>query len=69
MLFFLKIIGRISADPEFMPRAKDFGLNVATFLQQFHSPRCPPPFLPLAVVCCDMDVEKRYHCLNTALKC
>lgn len=64
----LKIIGRISADPDFMPRAKDFGLNVASFLQQFHPPRCPSAFLPLAVLCCDMDVEKRYHCINTTLK-
>lgn len=64
----LKIIGRISADPDFMPRAKDFGLNVASFLQQFHPPRCPSAFLPLAVLCCDMDVEKRYHWKNTTLK-
>lgn len=64
----LKIIGRISADPELMPRAKDFGLNVASFLQQFHPPCCPSAFLPLAVLCCDMDVEKRYHYKNTTLK-
>lgn len=51
-----------------MPRAKDFGLNVASFLQQFHQPRCPSAFLPLAVLCCDMDVEKRYHCKNITLK-
>lgn len=63
----LKIIGRISADPDCMPRAKDFGLNVASFLQQFHPPRCPSAFLPLAVLCCDMDIEKRYLHINTTL--
>lgn len=67
-VFSLKIIGRVSADPDFMPRAKDFGLNVASFLQEFHPPLCPSAFLPLAVLCCEMDIEKRYHCTNTALK-
>lgn len=54
-----EIIGRVSADPDFMPRAKDFGLNVASFLQEFHPPLCPSAFLPLAVLCCEMDIEKR----------
>ncbi|XP_074528465.1 LIM domain kinase 1-like [Halichoeres trimaculatus] len=54
-----EIIGRVSADPDFLPRSNDFGLNVAAFLQQYHPPQCPSAFLPLAVLCCDMDAEKR----------
>uniref|UniRef100_A0A671XA99 non-specific serine/threonine protein kinase n=1 Tax=Sparus aurata TaxID=8175 RepID=A0A671XA99_SPAAU len=55
-----EIIGRVSADPDYLPRANDFGLNVAGFLQQHHHPQCPSAFLPLAVLCCDMDADKRY---------
>ncbi|XP_056267551.1 LIM domain kinase 1-like isoform X2 [Pseudoliparis swirei] len=54
-----EIIGRVNADPDYLPRSNDFGLNVAGFLQQFHPPQCPPAFLPLAVLCCDMDADKR----------
>nr|XP_046266332.1 LIM domain kinase 1-like [Scatophagus argus] len=54
-----EIIGRVSADPDYLPRANDFGLNVAGFLQQHHPPQCPLAFLPLAVLCCDMDPDKR----------
>uniref|UniRef100_A0A8C4IQD2 non-specific serine/threonine protein kinase n=1 Tax=Dicentrarchus labrax TaxID=13489 RepID=A0A8C4IQD2_DICLA len=55
-----EIIGRVNADPDYLPRANDFGLNVAGFLQQYHPPHCPSSFLPLGVLCCDMDAEKRY---------
>ncbi|KAM7374507.1 hypothetical protein PAMP_007160 [Pampus punctatissimus] len=54
-----EIIGRVSADPDYLPRTNDFGLNVAGFLQQYHPPQCPLAFLPLAVLCCDIDAEKR----------
>uniref|UniRef100_A0A3B4ZRF9 non-specific serine/threonine protein kinase n=1 Tax=Stegastes partitus TaxID=144197 RepID=A0A3B4ZRF9_9TELE len=54
-----EIIGRVSADPDYLPRTNDFGLNVAGFLQQYHPPQCPSAFLPLAVFCCDMDADKR----------
>uniref|UniRef100_A0A8C4ITE4 non-specific serine/threonine protein kinase n=1 Tax=Dicentrarchus labrax TaxID=13489 RepID=A0A8C4ITE4_DICLA len=54
-----EIIGRVNADPDYLPRANDFGLNVAGFLQQYHPPHCPSSFLPLGVLCCDMDAEKR----------
>ncbi|XP_042355747.1 LIM domain kinase 1-like [Plectropomus leopardus] len=54
-----EIIGRVSADPDYLPRTNDFGLNVASFLQQFHPPQCPSAFLPLGVLCCDMDADKR----------
>lgn len=54
-----EIIGRVNADPDYLPRTNDFGLNVAGFLQQYHPPQCPSAFLPLAALCCDMDSEKR----------
>ncbi|XP_060911278.1 LIM domain kinase 1-like isoform X1 [Labrus mixtus] len=54
-----EIIGRVSADPDDLPRSNDFGLNVAGFLQQYHPPQCPSSFLPLAVLCCDIDADKR----------
>ncbi|PWA22953.1 hypothetical protein CCH79_00002366, partial [Gambusia affinis] len=54
-----EIIGRVSADPDYLPRTNDFGLNVESFLQQYHSPLCPSAFLPLAVLCCDIDADKR----------
>uniref|UniRef100_A0A669BGT6 LIM domain kinase 1 n=1 Tax=Oreochromis niloticus TaxID=8128 RepID=A0A669BGT6_ORENI len=54
-----EIIGRVSADPDYLPRRNDFGLNVAGFLQQYHPPQCPSAFMPLAVLCCDMDADKR----------
>uniref|UniRef100_A0A8C5H098 non-specific serine/threonine protein kinase n=1 Tax=Gouania willdenowi TaxID=441366 RepID=A0A8C5H098_GOUWI len=54
-----EIIGRVNADPDYLPRTSDFGLNVAGFLQQCYTPLCPPAFLPLAAICCDMDPDKR----------
>ncbi|XP_055004551.1 LIM domain kinase 1-like isoform X2 [Boleophthalmus pectinirostris] len=54
-----EIIGRVSADPDFLPRTKDFGLDMAGFLQQYYPPDCPSPFLPHAALCCDMDADKR----------
>uniref|UniRef100_A0A8C7YQ08 LIM domain kinase 1 n=1 Tax=Oryzias sinensis TaxID=183150 RepID=A0A8C7YQ08_9TELE len=43
-----EIIGRVNADPDYLPRATDFGLNISGFLEHF----CPPdykrpPFLKL----------------------
>lgn len=62
--FFLspKIIGRVNADPDYLPRTNDFGLDVVSFMQQYHRPQCPSTFLPLAALCCDMDADKRYAC-------
>ncbi|XP_076606230.1 LIM domain kinase 1-like isoform X1 [Chaetodon auriga] len=54
-----EIIGRVNADPDYLPRTNDFGLNVHGFLQQYYTPQCPSAFLPLAVLCCDMDADKR----------
>uniref|UniRef100_A0A667WZD8 LIM domain kinase 1 n=1 Tax=Myripristis murdjan TaxID=586833 RepID=A0A667WZD8_9TELE len=54
-----EIIGRVSADPDYLPRTQDFGLNVAGFLEQYHPPECPSAFLPLAALCCDLEADKR----------
>ncbi|NXG66434.1 LIMK1 kinase, partial [Hemiprocne comata] len=54
-----QIIGRVSADPDYLPRTTDFGLNVRGFLDRYCPPTCPPSFFPIAVCCCDLDPEKR----------
>ncbi|XP_029029898.1 LIM domain kinase 1-like [Betta splendens] len=54
-----EIIGRVNADPDYLPRTNDFGLSVVGFLQKYHPTSCPLPFLPLAVLCCEMDADKR----------
>ncbi|XP_061818952.1 LIM domain kinase 1-like [Nerophis lumbriciformis] len=54
-----EIIGRVSADPDFLPRNKDFGLNVAAFIEQYQPAQCPLTFLPLAALCCELDSDKR----------
>ncbi|XP_064157359.1 LIM domain kinase 1-like [Anguilla rostrata] len=54
-----EIIGRVNADPDYLPRARDFGLNVRGFLDHYCPPDCPPSFFPIAALCCDLDAEKR----------
>ncbi|KAM9439291.1 LIM domain kinase 1a isoform 2-T2 [Clarias gariepinus] len=54
-----EIIGRVNADPDYLPRAIDFGLNVNGFLEHYYPADCPRSFFPLAVLCCDLDPEKR----------
>ncbi|XP_061558199.1 LIM domain kinase 1-like isoform X2 [Phycodurus eques] len=54
-----EIIGRVSADPDFLPRSNDFGLNVAAFIEQQQPSACPLTFLPLAALCCDLDADER----------
>ncbi|XP_055082716.1 LIM domain kinase 1-like isoform X2 [Periophthalmus magnuspinnatus] len=54
-----EIIGRVSADPDLLPRTLDFGLDVPGFLQQHHPLDCPSAFLPQAALCCDMDSDIR----------
>ncbi|KAM7088752.1 LOW QUALITY PROTEIN: LIM domain kinase 1 [Ciconia maguari] len=49
-----EIIGRVSADPDYLPRTTDFGLNVRGFLDRYCPPACPR-FFPIAVCCCDLD--------------
>ncbi|KAM7418335.1 hypothetical protein PAMA_015792 [Pampus argenteus] len=52
-----EIIARIEADPDFLPRTEDFGLDVETFENMVGD--CPPAFLRLAVTCCNMNAEMR----------
>ncbi|XP_023673793.1 LIM domain kinase 1a isoform X2 [Paramormyrops kingsleyae] len=54
-----EIIGRVNADPDYLPRGMDFGLNVKGFLEHYYPADCPSSFFPLAVMCCDLDAEKR----------
>ncbi|XP_054650571.1 LIM domain kinase 1a isoform X2 [Dunckerocampus dactyliophorus] len=54
-----EIIGRVNADPDYLPRAVDFGLNVSGFLEHYCPPDCPRAFFPIAAVCCDLDADKR----------
>uniref|UniRef100_A0A3Q3DJ83 LIM domain kinase 1 n=1 Tax=Hippocampus comes TaxID=109280 RepID=A0A3Q3DJ83_HIPCM len=54
-----EIIGRVNADPDYLPRAVDFGLNVSGFLEHYCPPDCPTAFFPIAAVCCDLDADKR----------
>ncbi|MBN3324510.1 TESK2 kinase, partial [Atractosteus spatula] len=52
-----EIIARIQADPDFLPRAEDFGLDVESFQHMVGD--CPPCFLQLAVNCCNMSADRR----------
>ncbi|KAG1944527.1 dual specificity testis-specific protein kinase [Pimephales promelas] len=52
-----EIIGRIQADPDFLPRTEDFGLDVEAFRQMVGD--CPPHFFNLTVICCSMNPESR----------
>uniref|UniRef100_UPI00398EB2AD dual specificity testis-specific protein kinase 1 n=1 Tax=Pristiophorus japonicus TaxID=55135 RepID=UPI00398EB2AD len=52
-----EVIARIPADPDYMPRTENFGLDVKTFQKMVGD--CPPIFLELAVHCCVMDSTQR----------
>ncbi|KAG7241551.1 hypothetical protein INR49_025471 [Caranx melampygus] len=52
-----EVIARIQADPDFLPRTEDFGLDVETFQQMVGD--CPPDFLDLAISCCNMNAALR----------
>ncbi|CAN8016923.1 unnamed protein product, partial [Ixodes persulcatus] len=53
-----EIIGRVQADPDYLPRSNDFGLNTVVFKEKFCG-SCPEPFYLIAFLCCDIDPEKR----------
>ncbi|XP_074030195.1 LIM domain kinase 1 isoform X2 [Leptinotarsa decemlineata] len=53
-----EIIGRVQADPDFLPRSNDFGLNQMTFKEKFCS-SCPEPFYKVAFLCTDLNPDKR----------
>uniref|UniRef100_A0A8C7GVV7 dual-specificity kinase n=1 Tax=Oncorhynchus kisutch TaxID=8019 RepID=A0A8C7GVV7_ONCKI len=52
-----EIIARIEADPDFLPRTEDFGLDVDAFENLVGD--CPTLFLNLAVLCCNMNAKIR----------
>ncbi|XP_049428008.1 dual specificity testis-specific protein kinase 2-like [Epinephelus fuscoguttatus] len=52
-----EIIARIEADPDFLPRTEDFGLDVEAFENMVGD--CPAAFFSLAVTCCNMIAERR----------
>lgn len=54
-----EIIGRVYADPDYLPRTMQFGLNVKEFVEGFCPVECPSAFFPLAALCCDIEAEKR----------
>lgn len=53
-----EIIGRVQADPDYLPRSNDFGLNTVVFKEKFCS-NCPEPFYEIAFLCCELDPERR----------
>ncbi|CAG5946689.1 unnamed protein product [Menidia menidia] len=52
-----EIIARIEADPDFLPRTEDFGLDVDAFENMIGD--CPSALFSLAVTCCNMSAERR----------
>ncbi|KAH8306496.1 hypothetical protein KR018_000563 [Drosophila ironensis] len=53
-----EIIGRVEADPDYMPRNSDFSLNQQEFREKFCS-QCPEAFVKVAFVCCDLNPDMR----------
>ncbi|XP_018123244.1 dual specificity testis-specific protein kinase 1 isoform X2 [Xenopus laevis] len=53
-----EIIARIPADPDYLPRTEDFGLDIKAF-RELVSSDCPSSFLQLAFHCCRMSPESR----------
>ncbi|CAL1674441.1 unnamed protein product [Lasius platythorax] len=53
-----EIIGRVQADPDYLPRSSDFGLNQNVFKEKFCS-NCPETFYMIAFLCCDLNPDKR----------
>lgn len=55
-----EIIGRVSADPDFLPRRSDFGLNEALFTDKFcRASGCPEPFYKIAFLACHLEPDAR----------
>lgn len=57
-----EIIGRVQADPDFMPRTDDFGLNQQQFIEAFcrlDGEPCPELFYKVAFLCCDLNPDRR----------
>lgn len=56
-----EIIGRVQADPDFMPRTDDFGLNQQQFIEVFcrQDDPCPELFYKIAFLCCHLNPDRR----------
>ncbi|CAF3969349.1 unnamed protein product [Rotaria sordida] len=54
-----EIIGRVQADPDYLPRTQDFGLNVHLFNQKYCSKDSPKQFIAIAIACCDINPDSR----------
>ncbi|KAJ8011996.1 hypothetical protein DPEC_G00064110 [Dallia pectoralis] len=52
-----EIIARIQADPDYLPRTENFGLDYHAFQHMVGD--CPSDFLQLAFNCCNMDPKLR----------
>ncbi|KAJ8339424.1 hypothetical protein SKAU_G00362100 [Synaphobranchus kaupii] len=52
-----EILGQIPADPEILPRTKDYGLDVSAFEEMVTG--CPQRVLELAASCCMMEAFRR----------
>ncbi|KAJ6659517.1 hypothetical protein lerEdw1_018752 [Lerista edwardsae] len=52
-----EIIARIQADPDYLPRTENFGLDYDAFQHMVGD--CPPNFLQLAFNCCNVDFDIR----------
>ncbi|XP_040612127.1 dual specificity testis-specific protein kinase 2-like [Mesocricetus auratus] len=52
-----EIIARIQADPDYLPRTENFGLDYDAFQHMVGD--CPPEFLQLTFNCCNMDSKLR----------
>lgn len=53
-----ELIARVPADPDYLPRTEDFGLDVPAF-RTLVGDDCPLPFLLLAIHCCSMEPSTR----------
>ncbi|XP_038054815.1 LIM domain kinase 1-like isoform X3 [Patiria miniata] len=53
-----ELIGRVSANPDHLPRTMTFGLNVPLFKEQFCD-GCPTRLFDVAVKCCEVEPERR----------
>ncbi|XP_030754913.1 LIM domain kinase 1 isoform X2 [Sitophilus oryzae] len=53
-----EIIGRVQADPDFLPRSNDFGLNQMAFKEKFCQ-SCPEPFYKIAFLGTDLNPDRR----------
>uniref|UniRef100_A0A8C3STH5 dual-specificity kinase n=1 Tax=Chelydra serpentina TaxID=8475 RepID=A0A8C3STH5_CHESE len=52
-----EIIARIQADPDYLPRTENFGLDYDAFQHMVGD--CPPDFLQMTFNCCNMDPKLR----------